>query len=61
MSEYVTIPKQIKDKIKIIELSVDVIFVNKTPFAVSLGYNMKFTTIKHRGGPENGHPIKIPP
>ena len=47
MSEYVAIPEQIKDKIKIIELSVDVIFVNKTPFAISLGYNMKFTTIKN--------------
>ena len=37
MSNYVAIPKHIKDRMKTIELSVDVIFVNKIPFVVSLG------------------------
>ena len=32
---------------KIIELSVDVMFVNKIPFVISLGKNMKFTTIEN--------------
>ena len=40
------IPEQIKDTMKTIKLSVDVMFVNNTPFVISLGKNMKFTTIK---------------
>ena len=47
MSDYVAIPEQIKDIMKTIELSVDVIFVNKTPFMISLGKSMNFTTIKN--------------
>ena len=47
MSYYMAIPDQIKDKMKTIELSVDVMFVNNIPFLVSLGKNMKFTTIKN--------------
>ena len=31
---------------KTIELTVDVMFVNKIPFVISLGENMKFTTIE---------------
>ena len=40
-------PEQIKDKMKKIELYVDVMFVNKIPFVISLGNNMKFTKIKN--------------
>ena len=47
MSDYVAIIKQIKDRMKTIELSFDVMFVNKTPFVISLGKNMKLTTIKN--------------
>ena len=47
MLDYVAIPEQIKDRMKTIELSVDVMFVNKIPFVISLGNNMKFTTIKN--------------
>ena len=31
---------------KTIELTVDLMFVNKIPFVISLGKNMKFTTIE---------------
>ena len=37
MSDYVEIPEQIKYKMKTIELTVDVMFVNKIPFVISLG------------------------
>ena len=47
MSDYVAIPNQIKEKMKTIELTVDVIFVNKIPFVISLGKNNKFITIKN--------------
>ena len=47
MSDYVPIPEQIKNKKKTIELSVNVMFVNKIPFVISIGKNMKFTTIKN--------------
>ena len=47
MSDYVEIPEQIKDKMKTIELSVDVMFVNKMPFVISLGNNTSFTTIEN--------------
>ena len=47
MTDYVEIPKQIKDKMKTIELTVYVMFVNNTPFVISLGKNMKFTTIEN--------------
>ena len=47
MSDYVEIPKQIKYKVRTIELSVDVMFVNKTPFVIPLGKNIKFTTIEN--------------
>ena len=50
MTEYVAIPEQIKYKMKTIELSVDVMFVNKIPFVVSLGKNMRFTTIENMVG-----------
>ena len=46
MSDYAAIRKQIKDRMKAIELFVDVIFVNKIPFVISLGKNNNFTTIK---------------
>ena len=47
MSNYEAIPKQIKDKMKTIELSIDVMFVNQILFVISLGKNMKFTTIEN--------------
>ena len=37
MLDYVATPKQIKDKMKTIEVAVDVMFVNKIPFMISLG------------------------
>ena len=37
MPDYVKIPEHIKGKMKTIELTVDVMFVNKTPFVISLG------------------------
>ena len=37
MSDYVVIPRQIKDKTKRIEINVDVMFVNNIPFMISLG------------------------
>ena len=37
MSDYVVIPKQIKEKTKRIEINVDVMFVNNIPFMISLG------------------------
>ena len=47
MSDYVEIPEQIKYRMKTIELSVNVMFINKIPFMVLFGKNMKFTTIKN--------------
>ena len=47
MSDYVAISKQIKEKTKTIELAVDVMFVNKLPFVISIGKNMKFPTIEN--------------
>ena len=41
-----TIPGQIKYIMKKIELSVDVMFVKNIPFVISLGKNMRFTTIE---------------
>ena len=32
---------------KIVELTVDVMFLNKTPFGISLGKNVKFTTTEN--------------
>ena len=46
MSDYVEIPEQIEDKMKTIELYVDVMFVKNIPFVISLENNMKFTTIE---------------
>ena len=60
MSDYVAIPTQIKDKMKTIELTFDVMFVNKIPFLISL----EKYEIRHKqkcGGSESGCPIKIPP
>ena len=37
MSDYVAISEQIKDKMKKIELSIDVMFVNNILFVISLG------------------------
>ena len=42
-----TIPEQIEEKMKTIELTVDVMFVNKIPLVISLGKNKKFTTIEN--------------
>ena len=47
MSDYVAISKQIKEKTKTIELAVDVMFVNKLPFVISIGKYMKFPTIEN--------------
>ena len=60
MSDYVAIPEQIKDRMKTIGLSVDVIFVNKIPFVISLGKSMKFTTIKNVVDRKAATPLKIP-
>ena len=49
MSDYVVIPKKIKERTETIELTVDVMFVNKIPFVISLGKNVRFTTIKNVG------------
>ena len=37
MSDYVVIPEEIKEKMKTVEVTVDVMFVNKIPFVISLG------------------------
>ena len=47
MSDYVAIPEQMKGKMKTVNVTVDVMFVNKIPFMISLGKNVKFTTIKN--------------
>ena len=40
-------PRTDNRKMKTIELTVDVMFVNKISFVISLGKNMKITTIKN--------------
>ena len=47
MLEYVAIPEEIKYKMNKIELTVDIMFVNGIPFVISLGKNIKFTTIEN--------------
>ena len=47
MSDYVEIPKQKKEKMKTVKLTVDIMFVNKILFVISLGKNMKSTTIEN--------------
>ena len=61
MSDYVEIPEQIKYKMKTIEFTVDIMFLNNIPFEISLGKDMKFTTIEKCGESESGYPIKSPP
>ena len=47
MSDYVEIHEQIKDNMRTIESTVEIMFVNKIPFVISLGMNMKLTKIKN--------------
>ena len=58
MSDYVAIPEQTKEKIKTIELTVDVIFFKKIPFVILLGKNTKFTTIKNVVDQKAGNLLK---
>ena len=58
-SKYVAIPEQIKEKMKIVEVIVDVVFINKIPFVVSLGKCEVFHNRK-RGGSEIGCLVKMP-
>ena len=44
MSDYVTIPEHTKEKMKKIELAVDMMFVNKIPFLISIGKKVEFAT-----------------
>ena len=59
MLDYEAIPKQIKDKMKTIELTLDVIFVNNIAFVISLGKIWNLPQSKC-SGLESGYPIKIP-
>ena len=46
MSDYITIPEQISEKMKTVGLTVDVMFINNILFMISLSINVKFTTMK---------------
>ena len=59
MLDYEAIPEQIKDKMKTIELTVDVIFVNNIAFLIPLGKIWNLPQSKC-GGLESGYPIKSP-
>ena len=47
MSNYVKIPEEINEKMKAIDVTGDVVFVKKFLFDISLGNNVKFTTIEN--------------
>ena len=46
VSDYITIPPEFLDQNYNLEITTDLMFVNKTPFLVTLGQRVKFTTIK---------------
>ena len=47
VTDYVDIPKEILESRKELEVSTDIIFINKLPFLVSISRRLKFTTIEY--------------
>ena len=45
VTDYVEIPREILESHKELEVSTDVMFINKLPFLVSISRGLKFTTI----------------
>ena len=58
MSNYVAIPEQKKEKMKTVEVTVDVMFVNNIPFVI---YHLEKCEVHHNwkhGGSESGYLLK---
>jgi hypothetical protein len=54
VGNYVAIPREIFAMLKAVEVAIDIMFVNKLPFLVSISKRLKFTTIEYipdRTGP----------
>ena len=47
VADYVEIPREILESRKDLEVSTDIIFVNKLPFLVSISRGLKFTKIEY--------------
>ena len=45
VTDYVEIPREILESRKELEVSTDIMFINKLPFLVSISQRLKFTTI----------------
>ena len=60
MSNYVALTKQTKEKNKTVEVTVDMLFVKKIPFLISLGKYEVYHNQKCSGS-ESGHLVKSPP
>ena len=47
VTDYIENPREIFESRKELELSTDVMFINKLPFMVSISRRLKFTTIEY--------------
>ena len=47
VADYVEIPREILESRKDMEVSTDIMFINKIPFLVSISRGLKFTTIEY--------------
>ena len=47
VTDYVDIPQEILESCKELEVSTDIMFINKLPFLVSIIRGLKFTTIEY--------------
>ena len=47
VTDYVEITREILESRKELEVSTDIMFINKLPFLVSISQRLKFTTIDH--------------
>ena len=47
VTEYVDIPREILESCKELEVSTEIMFINKIPFLVSISRWLKFTTIEY--------------
>ena len=46
VTDYVKIPPSVLEKNKHVTLSIDIMYVNRTPFMTTISRNIKFTTVE---------------
>ena len=47
ITDYIEIPREILESCNDLEVSTDIMFIDKLPFLVSISRGMKFTTIEY--------------